>query len=116
MTLDLRGRVLLSDRFQSLRAASAAAAPVCAMLSRPAAGVIGFTSSSVTHGCFAGALFQCFLYVVIRAVVCLPEKKQNNENRPDGLSALPNRPLFSVDANFNGYQEVEFGEVCCFRI
>lgn len=89
MTLDRRGRVLLSDRFQSLRAASAAAAPVCAMLSRAATGVIGFASSSLSHGCFAGFLFQCFLleYVVTHAAVCLPEK--NPKNRPAGLSALP---------------------------
>lgn len=47
-------------------------------------GVIRFTFSSVSHGCFAGFLFQCFqlMYIVIHAAVCLPEKQASRSFSP----------------------------------
>lgn len=57
----------------------------------PAMGVIRFAHSSVSHGCFAGVLFQCFQLtgVVIHAAVCLPVKQAGSFSpSPAGLSFL----------------------------
>lgn len=85
---------------------------MCVRGSWPELGVIGFTFSSVRHGCFAGFLFQPvqLTHAVVRAAVCLPDEQGSSSPSP----SLPG-PSFQLMQIFMALRKLNLGKVVVFR-